>query len=89
MAATVYKPGDIVPDSGIYRIFHDSHRLMHEATLLRGTRFPRCKHCKDKVEFCLEKAIKDDRFIPHFRSTAILEQYEDYEDTEADAAASM
>src|SRR5437588_6106734 len=29
-----FSPGDTVPTSGVYRVYHDSHRLMHEATLL-------------------------------------------------------
>lgn len=33
-------PGDTVPLSGVYRVEHRSHRLMHEATLLAHSRFP-------------------------------------------------
>ena len=79
MATGSHKPGDIVPLSGVYRIYHDAHRLMHEATLTRGMRFPRCKQCSDLVRFTLAKALKDDRFIPPFQPTAILEPYEDEE----------
>ena len=79
MATASYKPGDIVPSSGVYRIYHDAHRLMHEATLTREMRFPRCKQCGDQVRFTLAKALQDDRFIPPFQSTAILEPYDDEE----------
>ena len=37
-----------MPESGIYRVTHDSHRLMHEATLLQDQRFPICKSADTK-----------------------------------------
>ena len=52
-----YKPGDVVPHTGIYTTHHSSHRLMHEATLERGTRFPRCKRCHDAVRFTLRRRL--------------------------------
>lgn len=45
------KTGDLVPESGIYRVHHSGHRLPHEVTLLQGQRFPRCGKCADAVEF--------------------------------------
>ena len=43
-----YKPGEIVPQSGIYMITHDpAHPGMpHELTVIKGLRFPTCRHCK-------------------------------------------
>ena len=79
MASASYKPGDVVPLSGIYKIYHDSHRLMHEATLLKSSRFPRCRQCGLQVKFILVRSIKDDHLIPAFQSTAILEPYEQEE----------
>jgi len=76
MGSASYKPGDVVPLSGIYKIYHDSHRLMHEATLLKGIQFPRCRQCGEQVKFTLMRSIQDDRFIPPFQPTAILEPYE-------------
>jgi hypothetical protein len=70
-----FKPGEIVPETGIYRVSHDSHRLMHEATLLQGMQFPRCKKCRRSVRFTLLRALKD-RYVIPFRSSAILEEYE-------------
>ena len=47
----MFKTGQIVPESGIYRVVHAGHRLPHEVTLLKGEAFPRCAKCADKVEF--------------------------------------
>ena len=79
MGKAIHKPGDIVPQSGIYTIDHGPHRLIHEATLIKGTRFPRCKQCKNKVRFILLKAVQDKRSILPFRSTGILEEYPEEE----------
>ncbi len=49
----VYKPGDTVPESGIYQVMHYQHRLYHEATLVRGSRFPECLQCQERVRFRL------------------------------------
>jgi hypothetical protein len=73
-----YKPGDVVPETGIYRVSHDSHRLMHEATLLQDMQFPRCKKCRHSVRFTLLRALQDRSVIP-FRSSVILEEYESQE----------
>ena len=37
-----YEPGEIVPQSGVYRITHDpTHADMpHEVTVIKGRRFP-------------------------------------------------
>ncbi len=47
----MFRTGQSVPESGIYRVCHGSHRLPHEVTLLKGQRFPRCAKCADLVEF--------------------------------------
>ena len=46
--AQEYRPGEIVPQSGIYTITHDpAHADMpHEITVIKGRRFPTCRHCK-------------------------------------------
>ena len=79
MGTSLFKPGDEVPETGIYRIDHDSHRLMHEATLLKGERFPRCKVCKNEVRFPLIRAVFR-QAIP-FRSNEMLEAFDDDETT--------
>jgi hypothetical protein len=46
--AQEYKPGQIVPQSGVYKITRDPvHADMpHEVTVIKGRRFPTCRHCK-------------------------------------------
>jgi len=69
-----FRPGESVQENGIYRVTHDSHRLMHEATLLSGGRFPICKRCGESVRFELRRAIKNPtRIISGYH--AILEDY--------------
>src|SRR5437868_15377879 len=46
-----HKPGERVPKSGIYEIFHYKHRAPHENTLTENAKFPRCKTCGDDVRF--------------------------------------
>src|SRR5215472_8116444 len=43
-----YKPGEIVPQSGIYTITHDPMLAgtPHEVTVIKGRRVPTCRHCK-------------------------------------------
>lgn len=55
-ARPVFKTGATVPESGIYRVFHNAHRLPHEVTLFRGNLFPRCSKCQDEVVFELVHA---------------------------------
>lgn len=69
-------PGEMVPESGIYRVEHDSHRLMHEAALQADTRFPRCKQCKDEVRFYLVRPVVTGQILP-FHVHAFLEEYRD------------
>jgi len=73
-----YQPGDLVPESGIYRVTHASHRLMHEATLLESTRFPLCRQCQRSVRFELRRAVKNPTRI----SSGYHAILEDYPDTE-------
>jgi hypothetical protein len=73
-----YRPGDMVPESGIYRVTHDSHRLMHEATLLQDQRFPLCRKCKHDVRFELRRAVKNPTRITSGYH-AVLEDYPDVE----------
>ena len=77
-----FQPGERVPESGVYRVTHEEHRLMHDATLLGGDRFPVCRQCAKQVRFELRRAVKNPtRIASGFH--AILE---DYPDTEPFAA---
>jgi hypothetical protein len=73
MKALTFRPGDIVPQSGIYRVEHDAHRLMHECTLLKDARFPRCRKCAT-VRFELLRPVTSWKILP-FRSSSILEEF--------------
>ena len=61
-----YKPGEIVPESGIYTITHDPvHADMpHEVTVIKGRRFPTCRHCKG-ISFELAHAARHVGEIGH------------------------
>jgi hypothetical protein len=57
--AQEFKPGHIAPESGIYSISHDPQHadMPHEVTVLKGRRFPTCRHCKE-ISFVLVHAAK-------------------------------
>jgi hypothetical protein len=43
---TEFKPGSVVPVSGIYTVAHDNdHMGAHEVTCVKGNRFPTCRTC--------------------------------------------
>lgn len=49
-----YKPGDPVPQSGIYEVVHArGHRTPHEVVMLSGDAFPACDTCDQSVRFRL------------------------------------
>jgi len=56
--------GNKIPESGIYRVVHRSHRLPHEVTLLRDQLFPRCTRCEDSVSFELLRSAPDITLAP-------------------------
>jgi hypothetical protein len=47
------KPGEAVPVSGVYRVYHHAHRMPHSVYIPAGTIAPLCRRCGDKVEFGL------------------------------------
>ncbi len=47
------RPGEIAPQSGIYRVYHRAHRLPHNVYVSAGTRLPACLRCGNDVEFGL------------------------------------
>lgn len=49
-----FKPGERVPESGIYQVRHAQHAGQHEVTCVGGHTFPTCNHCGDYVTFRLK-----------------------------------
>jgi hypothetical protein len=57
-----FKTGEVVPQSGIYRVTHGDHRLPHEVTLLRSQEFPPCSKCGVQVKFKLLRGVTVESF---------------------------
>ena len=52
-----HKPGNIVAESGIYKVNHDkNHNAEHEVTAVRGEHFPPCRGCGHGVTYTLVRA---------------------------------
>ena len=48
----LFRPGDGVPESGIYEVIHDGdHRVAHDAVMIVGNQFPSCETCNERVRF--------------------------------------
>jgi len=59
----IFKPGDTVERSGIYRVVHDPmHNQSHEVTCVYGKKFPPCNHCGNHPRFEL---IRGAQHIEH------------------------
>jgi hypothetical protein len=58
--ALLFRTGEIIKESGIYRVHHSQHRLPHEVSVLQGQQFPRCARCNDAVMFELIQAAPAD-----------------------------
>ena len=58
-----FVPGQHVLRSGVYRVHHDSHRLMHEASLKAGEIFPCCKQCHSQISFELIHKLRDEEVL--------------------------
>ena len=74
----VFKPGDDVPHSGIYRVVHDTnHREEHEVTCVYGKKFPPCNHCGNHPRFVLLRTAQHIDSNKHFtvRSLAAAVRY--------------
>jgi len=52
-----YKPGQIVPTSGIYTAIHQLHRPPHEVVAIRGEEFPACRVCREELRFEVASAV--------------------------------
>ncbi|HEY6308850.1 MAG TPA: hypothetical protein VI488_20605 [Candidatus Angelobacter sp.] len=73
MKTVKFKPGDAVPESGVYRAEHKRHRLMHTATLPAASRFPRCKECGQGVDYYLLRRLASRHVLP-LRSGLFLQE---------------
>jgi hypothetical protein len=68
MAGKVYKPGDTVESSGIYRVTHDkNHAAEHEVTCVYGKRFPPCNGCGAHPRFVAMKLAQHMDHNQHFK----------------------
>jgi hypothetical protein len=56
---TLYRPGQVVPIAGIYKVLHAGHRLPHKARFEAHEKFPSCSKCTALVRFELLLAVKD------------------------------
>jgi hypothetical protein len=64
---TAYKPGDKVPESGIYKVVHDpNHAKEHEVTCVYGGTFPPCNGCGDHPRFTLIRGAHHISTHPNF-----------------------
>ena len=72
--AEEFKPGQIIPASGEYRITHDTAHAdaPHEVRAIKGRRFPTCRHCKE-VTFELVHAAKHVSEVPHLHQETSLQ----------------
>lgn len=52
-----YRPGQLVPISGVYAVVHNRHRPQHEVLAVRGDEFPACRICRTEVRFYVESIV--------------------------------
>jgi len=52
-AEKIYRSGEAVPCTGLYRVSHYQHRMPHDAVLRHGEVFPACNKCGERVMFRL------------------------------------
>ncbi len=69
----LFRVGERVPESGIYRVFHAEHRVSHEVTLVAGHDFPRCSACGADVHFELRQAAPEIAQDANFRGRRLFE----------------
>jgi len=56
-ASPYFRVDETVCVDGIYRAYHNEHRLSHEVTLLAGEVFPPCVQCNYDVHFELVREV--------------------------------
>ena len=63
MERDTFRPGEMAPESGVYRVVHHAHRLPHDVTIEKGTAFPACVRCDARARFVFLQAapfVRDD-----------------------------
>jgi hypothetical protein len=50
-AQEFYRPGESVPETGVYSAIHEAHRPVHEVVLRKDDIFPMCGKCGEAVRF--------------------------------------
>lgn len=64
--SAIRSTGEVVPSSGVYRVFHH-HRLARQVPLLRNGIFPACHTCRTALEFKLLRAVPIESARARFR----------------------
>lgn len=62
-----------VPFTGVYRVFHSTHRVSHEVVLRAGEVFPRCNKCDEDVHFELLQPVSALRTGSDFDNIRVYE----------------
>ncbi len=64
----IFRPGQPVTRSGIYRVIHDPyHHAEHEVTCVFGKKFPPCNHCGHNVRFELVRGAQHIQHNENFK----------------------
>jgi len=70
----VFKPGDVILHSGIYRVLHEpAHHEPHDVICLHGWRFPTC-HCCTFTRFILIRCAEAIDASDHFKGAALRDR---------------
>ena len=57
-AAAPFKPGEEVPQSGVYEVLHENCLSKELQMVFRaGQKFPVCQSCGSRVRFYLQRAV--------------------------------
>jgi hypothetical protein len=65
----VFRPGEKVPHSGIYKVMHDrQHATTHEVTCVFGKVFPTCSSCGKDARFKLVRKAQHVEVNLYFKS---------------------
>jgi hypothetical protein len=83
----LFRTGEKIDASGMYRVYHAKHRVPHEVTLIRGEIYPCCERCDAAVRFKLLRAIPEidsDRGFVRLYTLPVMEEILALEEHSAD-----